>query len=331
MQRRLTPAPISAHAGKNFNIDPRVTGNMNIISQSPVSKDLAYQILLSALRMQGFAVIEERGGDVSTSALDCTKRCGLLAYAGRIIFSGFGSLSLDVCQLGYALCCLCNWVGLFWFVENISTICQLTGAITMNHRFKKTLFIALVSTLALAGCDKPGLQQQARDAIERALAAGIRGQVSCGFDEMSGGLISNCGLSVRRGAFIKPPDIKIDIRDIQISLQASGASVSVTSGQATLNLESNGSRVGTAAFAYSKVGDDILFDQPEQVNDWINSFNVEIDAFDLTLSSIAIVVPEATVGTIVVTQSILTREIARQGFNFSGGGGGRIEITTQAP
>ncbi len=52
---------IGAHTGKNFIIDPRVTGNMNIISQSPVSKDLAYQILLSALRVHGFAAIEERG------------------------------------------------------------------------------------------------------------------------------------------------------------------------------------------------------------------------------------------------------------------------------
>jgi general secretion pathway protein D len=52
---------IGAHTGKNFIIDPRVTGNMNIISQSAVSKDLAYQILLSALRVHGFAVIEERG------------------------------------------------------------------------------------------------------------------------------------------------------------------------------------------------------------------------------------------------------------------------------
>jgi general secretion pathway protein D len=52
---------IGAHTGKNFIIDPRVTGNMNIISQTPVSKDLAYQILLSALRVHGFAAIEERG------------------------------------------------------------------------------------------------------------------------------------------------------------------------------------------------------------------------------------------------------------------------------
>ena len=65
---------IGGHTGKNFIIDPRVTGNMNIISQAPVSKDLAYQILLSALRVHGFAAIEERGvvkivpeGDAKTS------------------------------------------------------------------------------------------------------------------------------------------------------------------------------------------------------------------------------------------------------------------------
>jgi general secretion pathway protein D len=52
---------IGKSSGKNFIIDPRVTGNMNIISQAPVNKDLAYQILLSALRVHGFAAIEEHG------------------------------------------------------------------------------------------------------------------------------------------------------------------------------------------------------------------------------------------------------------------------------
>jgi len=52
---------IGAHTGKTFIIDPRVTGTMNIISQAPVSKEIAYQILLSALRVSGFAAIEERG------------------------------------------------------------------------------------------------------------------------------------------------------------------------------------------------------------------------------------------------------------------------------
>ena len=52
---------IGAHTGKTFIIDPRVTGTVNIISQTPVSKDIAYQILLSSLRVSGYAAIEERG------------------------------------------------------------------------------------------------------------------------------------------------------------------------------------------------------------------------------------------------------------------------------
>jgi general secretion pathway protein D len=52
---------IGGHTGKTFIIDPRVTGTMNIISQAPVSKEIAYQILLSALRVHGYAAIEDRG------------------------------------------------------------------------------------------------------------------------------------------------------------------------------------------------------------------------------------------------------------------------------
>lgn len=44
--------------GKNFILDPRVKGTINIVSSSPVSKDLVYQILLSGLRLQGFSAVE---------------------------------------------------------------------------------------------------------------------------------------------------------------------------------------------------------------------------------------------------------------------------------
>ena len=47
--------------GKNFLIDPRVTGTVNIISNGPVAKELVYPIMLSALRLQGFAAVEEQG------------------------------------------------------------------------------------------------------------------------------------------------------------------------------------------------------------------------------------------------------------------------------
>jgi general secretion pathway protein D len=48
-------------SGRNFLIDPRVKGKINIITNTPVAPDLTYQILLSALRLQGYAAIEEAG------------------------------------------------------------------------------------------------------------------------------------------------------------------------------------------------------------------------------------------------------------------------------
>ena len=47
--------------GKNFIIDPRVKGTVMITSAKPVPRDQVYPIMLSALRMQGFAAVESRG------------------------------------------------------------------------------------------------------------------------------------------------------------------------------------------------------------------------------------------------------------------------------
>ena len=52
---------ISQISGKNFLVDPRVKGSINIVSATPVSPTLAYDILLSALRMQGYASVESSG------------------------------------------------------------------------------------------------------------------------------------------------------------------------------------------------------------------------------------------------------------------------------
>jgi general secretion pathway protein D len=48
-------------SGRNFLIDPRVKGTLNIVSASPMPRELTYQVLLSALRLQGFAAIEANG------------------------------------------------------------------------------------------------------------------------------------------------------------------------------------------------------------------------------------------------------------------------------
>jgi general secretion pathway protein D len=52
---------VSLITGKNFILDPRVSGTVNIISATPVDKDLVYPILLSALRLQGFTAVEGPG------------------------------------------------------------------------------------------------------------------------------------------------------------------------------------------------------------------------------------------------------------------------------
>ncbi|WP_035056801.1 type II secretion system secretin GspD [Andreprevotia chitinilytica] len=46
-------------AGKNFIIDPRVKGTINIVSSQPVDKSAVYSILLAALRQQGFTAVEK--------------------------------------------------------------------------------------------------------------------------------------------------------------------------------------------------------------------------------------------------------------------------------
>ncbi|HEX5127909.1 MAG TPA: type II secretion system secretin GspD [Rhodocyclaceae bacterium] len=48
-------------SGKNFILDPRVKGTLNIVTNRPVPRSMTYSILLSALRLQGYAVIEGGG------------------------------------------------------------------------------------------------------------------------------------------------------------------------------------------------------------------------------------------------------------------------------
>ncbi|EIL88494.1 type II and III secretion system protein [Rhodanobacter fulvus Jip2] len=45
--------------GKNFVLDPRVKGTVNIISAQPVARTAVYDVFLSALRLQGFTAVED--------------------------------------------------------------------------------------------------------------------------------------------------------------------------------------------------------------------------------------------------------------------------------
>jgi len=52
---------LAKFTGRNFVVDPRVKGQLTLISQDPVDPDTAYAMLLSALRMHGFAVVDVDG------------------------------------------------------------------------------------------------------------------------------------------------------------------------------------------------------------------------------------------------------------------------------
>jgi len=52
---------VAEMTGRNFLIDPRVQGTVNIIAPKPVPRNLVFPILLSALRVQGFAAV---GGEL---------------------------------------------------------------------------------------------------------------------------------------------------------------------------------------------------------------------------------------------------------------------------
>ncbi len=52
---------VSQMTGRNFLLDPRVKGQITIISAKPMSSAAAYQIFVSALKAQGFAAVEGPG------------------------------------------------------------------------------------------------------------------------------------------------------------------------------------------------------------------------------------------------------------------------------
>lgn len=70
--------------GRNFLIDPRVRGTLNIITNSPVSSDLSYQILLSALRLQGFTAVEADGITKIIPEADAKQHGVPFSSSGRI-------------------------------------------------------------------------------------------------------------------------------------------------------------------------------------------------------------------------------------------------------
>ena len=73
---------VSEMTGRNFVIDPKVKGTINIVSAKPVSVALVYPTLLSALRLQGFAVIEGEGFVKVVTEADAKQQGGAVVTGG---------------------------------------------------------------------------------------------------------------------------------------------------------------------------------------------------------------------------------------------------------
>jgi len=91
---------IAEITGRNFVVDPKVKGTINIISARPVPRSLVYPTLLSALRMQGFAAVEGEGGVVKiVPEADAKQQGG--AVAGGAVGAGGDRLVTQVITLRY--------------------------------------------------------------------------------------------------------------------------------------------------------------------------------------------------------------------------------------
>lgn len=53
-----TVRAIGQFTGRQFVIDPRVKGTLTLVTERPVNKQQAFEQLLSALRLQGFTIVE---------------------------------------------------------------------------------------------------------------------------------------------------------------------------------------------------------------------------------------------------------------------------------
>jgi len=73
--------------GRNFIVDPKVKGTINIISARPVPRSLVYPTLLSALRLQGFAAIEGDEVVKIVPEADAKQQAGTIT-TGRVTTGG---------------------------------------------------------------------------------------------------------------------------------------------------------------------------------------------------------------------------------------------------
>ncbi len=74
---------VSEMTGRNFILDPRVKGVVNIVSAHPVERSLVYPTLLSALRLQGFAAVEGDGITKIVPEADAKQQGSAVVLGGK--------------------------------------------------------------------------------------------------------------------------------------------------------------------------------------------------------------------------------------------------------
>ncbi|OWT53484.1 type II secretion system secretin GspD [Candidimonas nitroreducens] len=74
---------LAQFTGRNFVVDQRVRGKLTLVSDTPVDPDTAYSMLLGALRMQGFAVVEVDGVSRVVPEADAKLLGGPVASGGK--------------------------------------------------------------------------------------------------------------------------------------------------------------------------------------------------------------------------------------------------------
>ncbi|MCX4159998.1 MULTISPECIES: type II secretion system secretin GspD [Paraburkholderia] len=74
---------IGAATGKTIIVDPRVKGQLNLVSENPVPEEQALKTLQSALRMQGFSLVQDHGVLKVLPEADA-KLQGVPTYVGNV-------------------------------------------------------------------------------------------------------------------------------------------------------------------------------------------------------------------------------------------------------
>lgn len=69
---RIVVEAVSEATGKNFILDPRVTGKVNLLSSEPMSKEAFYEAFLSILQVHGYVAVES--GNLIKIVPDATAR-----------------------------------------------------------------------------------------------------------------------------------------------------------------------------------------------------------------------------------------------------------------